>query len=79
MGPESKGLWEITYKSGYVVGHLYFNCLESDIEFMFKQICIRDFMKPMELFSYRMLGECIDYEEYKPDSTPPAMEGKNEK
>jgi len=76
MGPETKALWEITYKSGYVVGHLYFHCLEEQIEFMFKQISIRDFMRPVELFSYRLLGESIDYEEYKPTSTPPATEGK---
>lgn len=68
MGPEYKALWRITYKHGYTFLNLYFHCMEKDIEFMFKQVASKDFMQPIELFSYEMLGEVIDYEEYKPVS-----------
>ena len=69
MGPETKLLWRITYKHGFTFQNLYFYCLEKDIEFMFKQVASRDFFQPIELFSYELLGEFIDYEEYKPVSS----------
>jgi len=33
---------------------------------MFKEIARKDFMQLVELMSYELLGEIIDYEEYKP-------------
>lgn len=69
MGPESKALWSITYKHRYTFSQLYFHCMEDDIEFMFKQVANRDFAQPIELVSYELLGEIIDYDEYKPVNT----------
>ena len=66
MGPEQKALWQITYKHEYRILHLYFHCIEDQIQFMFNQIARKDFMQPVELMSYELLGEIIDYEEYKP-------------
>ena len=64
MGEEQKALWKITYKDGYHMGNLYFNCLEDQIKFMFEQIVIESFALPVELFNYELIGEVIDYEQY---------------
>ena len=66
MGPEQKALWQITFKCGYRISNLYFHCKEDQIQFMFNEIARKDFMQPVELMSYELLGEIIDYEEYKP-------------
>jgi len=66
MGPEQKALWQITFKYGYRISNLYFHCEEEQIQFMFNQIARKDFKQPVELMYYDLLGEIMDYEEYKP-------------